>query len=86
MDKKKKKGLFSWLFDDAWFLGHKCSHCGSRNTEHGYWSRGYNTYCEQAYGDNGHLCLKCYHVDFDVPLEEHKELMAKAAPWCIPSR
>lgn len=67
------------------FVGHKCERCGGRNTEYSSyrWTRGWNHYCEQAYGDAGCYCNVCHHVTFDDTLEKH---LATLPSWCKPSR
>lgn len=48
-------------------LGHKCANCGERHLEFGYYSRAWNTLCEQAAGESGHYCLSCHTIHFATP-------------------
>ena len=70
---------------DRWvirMLGRKCEQCGSRDTKYGhFWARGWNNWCEQAYGDSGCYCNKCQHITWDDTIAEHK---AKLPSWCKP--
>jgi hypothetical protein len=51
---------------------HPCVKCESWNTSYGYYSSGWNNYCNQASGDRGRLCTDCWHVEFDKPYEVRK--------------
>lgn len=60
---------------------HRCPHCNSFKTKYGFWTRGWNNFCEQAYGDFGTSCTNCGHVDWNVPLEKHLKTLPA---WCTP--
>ena len=63
-------------------FGHKCEKCGSRNTDYGsHWARGWNNWCDQAYGDLGVYCNRCCHITWDKSLAEHIATLPK---WCKP--
>lgn len=64
-------------------FGHKCGHCGSRDTEYSSyrWARGWNNLCEQAYGDAGTYCHQCGRITWDTTLEEHMKTLPQ---WCKP--
>lgn len=36
-----------------------CPKCESMKFEKGYWTRGWNNNCNQAYGDHGKRCYNC---------------------------
>jgi len=63
------------------FFGFKCPHCGKRNTKHGYWSRGHNYLCDQAYGDYGYYCNLCNKITWQYDIKEH---MSNLPNWCEP--
>lgn len=72
------------LFDRLviYLLGEQCKECGSRNTKRGYsWTRGWNDYCSQAYGDSGLLCRDCHYIEWDTSIEEHRKIIPE---WCRP--
>lgn len=57
-----------------------CKHCGSKKTENGFYTRGWNNLCQQADGDNGAWCPKCCKVTFARSLESYK---ASLPEWCV---
>jgi hypothetical protein len=61
---------------------HQCEKCGSWDTIHSHrWTRGWNNWCEQAYGDWGARCNKCKHITWDEPIDEHIKTLPT---WCEP--
>ena len=64
-----------------YLFGRKCPECGSRDTEYSsyIWTRGWNNYCSQAYGDAGLRCSNCLTVTWDTSLEEHRKTLPT---WC----
>lgn len=60
----------------------KCPKCGSRRLKSGYFTRGWNKLCTQAYGDDGSICEDCIHVTFNTCLGEHRMILEKYSPWC----
>ena len=58
-----------------------CKWCGSLDVDKGYYTRGWNNYCNQACGDRGYFCNKCYKLTFIQSLESYKEHLPH---WCEP--
>jgi hypothetical protein len=66
-EKDFKTRLTAWFFDIFKIV--PCKVCGSWDTAKGYYSSGWNNYCNQASGDHGRICKECLHVEFDEPFE-----------------
>lgn len=64
-----------------YFSRPKCSHCGSRDTRRGCYTRGYNEWCEQADGDHGHYCMKCQQITWDQSFGDYCKGLPK---WVRP--
>lgn len=55
----------------------RCKHCGSKKIDKGYYTRGWNNWCEQAAGDEGYWCNDCLKVSFIKSLDEYKDQLPK---------
>ena len=60
-------------------FGIRCSHCRSRDTHWGYYSRGWNNLCQQAHGSDGHWCGNCYKISFRLSTKEYRHIIPD---WC----
>jgi len=63
-----------------------CPNCGSTRIVRGYYSDGYNNWCQQACGNDGIYCYRRGTVTFDKSFEERKAIYKSKAPWCTISR
>jgi len=82
MIKQKIVKLYNDAIDHIFGKRHKCEACGSYDVKYsGRWTRGWNHYCNQAYGDWGSWCNKCHHITWDTTMERHIETLPK---WCTP--
>jgi hypothetical protein len=61
----------------------RCKKCGSFNIRRGYYTTGWNNYCNQACGHVGVMCEKCMHIEFDKSFEERKRTTPE---WCTITR
>jgi len=64
-------------------FGDKCDTCSTRGElRTGYYTRAYNSLCEQAAGEHGYYCMNCRTINFDTP--NFGEWMTKQPKWIVP--
>ena len=57
----------------------RCGHCNSGNIDKGYYHRGWNNLCEQAYGNDGWFCNKCFNISWS---KTYEEAVKAKKDWC----
>lgn len=57
----------------------QCKKCGSNRINDGYWTRGWNYYCQQACGDRGLRCWHCGDIQWKQSINEYKNSLPN---WC----
>jgi hypothetical protein len=60
----------------------ECKKCGSKLLHHGYWSRAYNSLCQQAAGDKGVRCYDCGDIVWEEP--NFDKWISEMPEWIVP--
>lgn len=63
------------------YFGEKCPNCGKRKLKIGYFTRAYNSLCEQADGSRGKQCGNCLDIIFDEP--DFDKWLSEQPDWVI---
>jgi hypothetical protein len=61
-------------------LGILCPHCNKRGgMRKNQYTRGYNSFCQQASGDDGFYCMECTGITWRKSFEECRRI---TPAWC----